>query len=234
MMELDKFQQSALAAWSESGNRGIIRAEIGARQLALRCVSLCNGVTPLVVVRSQAVLDHWWEACCHHFNLRLEEANIVGTDALIRSGTVNLAVFKTASIIARTAFCPRLFLIVDECHKAASDKFRDLFLLKREASLGLSATPERQYDDGFNQVLLPELGPVIFNYTYKDALANSVIVPFTLINVVFELEEDRQQQFDKATKGIALAMNRYGAESPETIALLLKRAANRDLSTQSD
>lgn len=78
MTGVGKIQQSAIAAWSQSGNRGIICAEIGAARFALACVSQCKDVTPLVVVRSQSVLDHWWEACSYYFSLRLNEVNIVG------------------------------------------------------------------------------------------------------------------------------------------------------------
>jgi superfamily II DNA or RNA helicase len=98
------------------------------------------------------------------------------------------------------------------------------------ASLGLSATPERPYDDGLKDVLIPALGPVIFNYDYATALRDGVIVPFQLRNVVFELEEDRQAQYDKLTKAIGRSISQHGPEAEETIALYLKRARVLNLS----
>lgn len=232
MADLRRWQKLALEAWQREGNRGIASVVTGGGKtiFALACAKAIQPVTALVVVPTQALLDQWWEEVASFFALSLDEVHVVSGRRKIRSGTFNLAVINTAATFGATQSCERLFLIVDECHKAASEKYRDLFLLKRVASLGLSATPERQYDDGLNQVLLPELGPVIYNYTYKDALEDGVIVPFKLINVVFDLEDDRQQQYDKATKGIALAMKKYGAEAPETIALLLKRARIVNLS----
>jgi superfamily II DNA or RNA helicase len=121
---------------------------------------------------------------------------------------------------------------VDECHKAASDQFRSALDLPRIASLGLSATPERQYDDGLQEVLVPALGPIIFEYSYKDALRDGVIVPFNLRNVVFELEQDRQDEYDKLTRAIARAIRKYGTDAPETVALYLKRSRVMNLSME--
>jgi superfamily II DNA or RNA helicase len=184
----------------------------------------------LVVVPTQALLDQWWEEVASFFGLALDEIHVVTGRKKIRSGTFNLAVLNTASTFGGTQSCERMLLIVDECHKAASEKYKSVFLLPRVASLGLSATPERQYDEGFSDVLVPQLGPVIYSYTYKDALADGVIVPFALTNVVFDMEPERQAEFEKLTKGIAVSMRKHGEESPETIALLLKRSRVVNLS----
>ncbi len=232
MRDLRRWQKLALEAWQREGNRGIASVVTGGGKtvFALACARAIQPATVLVVVPTQALLDQWWEEVASFFQLLLDEIHVVTGRKKIRSGTFNLAVINTAAAFAATQYCEQLFLIVDECHKAASEKYRSLFLLRRIASLGLSATPERQYDDGLNEILLPELGPVICNYTYKEALADGVIVPFKLINVVFDLEEELRQQVDKATKGIALAMKKYGPEAQETISLLLKRARLVNLS----
>ena len=88
----------------------------------------------------------------------------------MKTGSTNLAVINTASELPTTGHWGKLFLIVDECHKAASDSFRKVLDIKSTASLGLSATPERPYDDGLEKVLIPALGPVIFTYDYAAAL----------------------------------------------------------------
>ncbi len=116
------------------------------------------------------------------------------------------------------------FLIVDECHKAASEKFRKIFSISSTASLGLSATPERPYDDGLTEVPVPSIGEVIYTYDYADALRDNVIVPFELRNILFDLEPDTQALYDKATKAIAKSISASRADSEQTIALFLKRA----------
>jgi superfamily II DNA or RNA helicase len=139
-------------------------------------------------------------------------------------------VLNTASKLYADGRAIPCLLVVDECHKAASPQFRSVLDIPRTAALGLSATPERPYDDGLASVLVPALGSVIYEYTYRDALRDSVVVPFSLRNVVFDLEEDTQQEYDKLTKSIARAISRFGMEAQETISLLLRRARTLNLS----
>ena len=232
MATLRRWQELAKAEWLRAGNRGIASVVTGGGKtiFALACAQAIQPVTTLVVVPTQALLDQWWEEIASFFELPLDEIHVVTGRRKIRSGTFNLAVLNTASTFGGTQSCPRMLLIVDECHKAASEKFRSVFLLPRIASLGLSATPDRQYDEGFSDILVPQLGDVICNYTYKEALSDGVIVPFALTNVVFDLEPERQAEFEKLTKSIAVAIRKYGDEAPETISLLLKRSRIVNLS----
>ena len=79
---------------------------------------------------------------------------------------------------------PRVMLIADECHRIASQSNALALQGNYAATLGISATPERQYDNLFEEVLVPALGPIIYQYNYNDALADKVIVPFELINIM--------------------------------------------------
>jgi superfamily II DNA or RNA helicase len=180
-------------------------------------------------VPTAALLDQWWEEAANYFDLGLDEIHIVTGAARLRQGTINLAVLNTAAKLPeRTGEVD--FLIVDECHRAASPQFRAVLTLRTAASLGLSATPERPYDDGLSEVLVPALGDVIYTYDYAAALRDGIIVPFSLHNVVFSLEEERQGAYDKVTRSIARSIDRVGADAPETIALFLRRARILNLS----
>lgn len=146
-----------------------------------------------------------------------------------RLGAINIVVLNTAAKLAER-MRHECFLIVDECHKAASEQFRAALEVNATSSLGLSATPERPYDEGLQDVLVPALGPVIFSYGYKEALRDGVIVPFQLKHIVFQLEEDRQKEYDRLSGAIARSISRYGPEASETIGLFLKRARVLNLS----
>jgi superfamily II DNA or RNA helicase len=91
-------------------------------------------------------------------------------------------------------------LIVDECHRAAS--MHNALALRGDhvATLGLSATPERDFDDLFTQIIVPALGPVIYRYDYNRALADGTITPFALTNVRVALHPDEQQRYDQYTR----------------------------------
>lgn len=226
------WQLEALALWEQANNRGIVSVVTGGGKtvFALSCIDRIRPLATLIVVPTSALLEQWWEETANYFDLDLDEINIITGSLRLRLGTVNIAVLNTAAKLSAKMREHKCFLIVDECHKAASEHFRSVLDISTSASLGLSATPERPYDEGLTNVLVPALGPVIFNYSYGDALRDGVIVPFELRNIVFELEEDRQTEYDKLSKAIARSISQHGAEAEETIALFLKRARVLNLS----
>lgn len=233
-LPLRNWQNEAMARWLAEGHRGIVSVVTGGGKtvFALSCIDRLRPDTSLVIVPTLALMDQWWAEAAAFFDLELDEVHILKGKSNIRTGTINLAVLNTAAKLAERDRLPPCLLIVDECHKAASEQFRASLSLPHIATLGLSATPERQYDDGLNEVLVPALGPIIYEYTYRDALRDGVIVPFNLRNVVFELEEERQVEYGKLTRRIAVALNKYGADAPETVALYLKRSRVMNLSME--
>jgi superfamily II DNA or RNA helicase len=226
------WQIEALAEWERANHRGIVSVVTGGGKtvFALSCIDRIRPIATLIIVPTAALLEQWWEEAASYFDLDLDEINIVTGSLRFRLGAINIAVLNTAAKLAEKIQEHKCFLIVDECHKAASEQFRTALQINTFASLGLSATPERPYDEGLKDVLIPALGPVIFTYGYADALRDGVIVPFELKNVVFELEEDRQAEYDKLSKSIARSISQHGTEAEETIALFLKRARVLNLS----
>ncbi len=227
-----KWQVTALAEWERANHRGIVSVVTGGGKtiFALSCIDRIRPLATLIVVPTAALLGQWWEEAASYFDLDLDEINIIGSSLRFRLGTINIVVLNTAAKLAERMGRQECFLIVDECHRAASEHFRAALQVNATASLGLSATPERPYDEGLEDVLIPALGPVIVSYDYGDALRDGVIVPFELRNIVFDLEEDRQAEYDKLSKAIARSISQSGAEAEETIALFLKRARVLNLS----
>lgn len=231
-IKLRKWQAAALPRWVDQGRRGIVSVVTGGGKtvFSLLCIREAAPDTSLIVVPTVALLDQWWEEAASFFGLALDEVNIVTGRSRLRSGTINIAVLNTAARLVQEGRARPCMLVVDECHKAASPKFRAALDVPKLASLGLSATPERQYDDGLNEVLIPALGPVFYEYSYANALEDQVIVPFQLRNIVFELEADRQDEYDKLTGAIARSISKYGADAERTVALMLRRSRVLNLS----
>ena len=227
-----KWQIDALAAWEHANHRGIVSVVTGGGKtiFALSCVDQIKPLASLIVVPTTALLEQWWEESSSYFDLELDEINVIDGKLRFKLGAINIAVLNTAAKLAEKMDGPPCFLIVDECHKAASDHFQKILKIPTSASLGLSATPERQYDEGLQDILIPAIGPVIYSYDYSDALRDKVIVPFHLKNIVFELEGDRQDDYESLTRAIALSIEENGPEAEKTIALYLKRARLVNLS----
>ena len=231
-LKLRAWQEEALARWEAAGHRGIVGVVTGGGKtvFALSCVARLRPPTTLVVVPTAALLDQWWEEAASYFAVGLDEIQILSSKARMRAGTINIAVLNTAAALTEAGRILPSFLIIDECHKAGADKFRTVLNAPKIAALGLSATPERPYDDALAQVIVPALGNVIFTYGYPEALRDGVIVPFLLHNVVFELEEDRRLDYERLTKIIARSIQQNGIEAQETVAALLRRARVLNLS----
>src|SRR5262249_34049268 len=121
------------------------------------------------------------------------------------------------------------FLIVDECHRAGSPANAAALDGTFAATLGLSATPERQYDEGFAGFIEPRLGPIIYDYTYSDAYRDGVIAPFSLVNVRVKMLSDEEARYRRLSRSIGLAMRRKEAGQPgseeQLKRLLLRRAS---------
>lgn len=229
-LSLREWQRRALELWKGNAKRGIVSAVTGGgkTRVALACLDHYRNSVPaataLIVVPTNALLDQWIDQVIHYFGIPLEHLHVLAGHRPPKLSRINLGVINTAAMLADNALDFPLFLIVDECHRAASDTFRKVFCFKTDASLGLSATPERPYDDGLASILVPNLGPVLIEYKYEDALRDGVIVPFELHNVVFDFEPELREKYDKMTKSIQIAARKFGQESPEVIRLLLRRS----------
>ncbi len=177
----------------------------------------------VVVVPTLALLDQWF------VSLR-EDLGVADGDIAMYSGegrpaeprSINLIVLNTArSVAPKISADAPTFLVVDECHRAASPENLKALEGNHAAALGMSATPERDYDDGLEEVLIPRLGPIVYRYDYEQALVDHVIAPFDLVNVEVELNLKEQAQYDKLSKRLASLLRRHG--SGEDVDSLLKR-----------
>jgi superfamily II DNA or RNA helicase len=231
-LSLRNWQVKALEAWEAHNCSGIISVVTGGGKtvFALACIARAKPLATLIVVPTRALLEQWWEECAYYFDLKLDEINIVDHRLRFKLGTINIAVLNTAVKLVSKLSEHAIFLVVDECHKAASPLFQSILSIRTKFTLGLSATPERPYDEGLSQILVPALGPVIFTYDYAAALNDGIIVPFNIRNVAFELEPERQEEYDKLTKSIARSIQKNGIENEKTIALFLKRTRIMNLS----
>ena len=87
----------------------------------------------------------------------------------------------------------RTLLIHDEVHGLGSPSNRTRLHGLSESiryRLGLSATPEREYDEAGNEFLEEHIGPVIFEFTLQDAIRRGILAPFDYHPLPYEMEDD--------------------------------------------
>ncbi len=226
-----KWQLRALASWSVE-MRGIAKVVTGGGKtsFALMCMKQYFRIFPngkcIILVPSIALLDQWYVDIISDTNITKEDISVYGGGSKPETySKINLMTLNTGRNMVGKIFSKDDFLIVDECHKAASEEnSRCIDHDIRYYSLGLSATPERQYDDGFKDILIPKLGSLIIEYDYIQARKEGVICDFKLFNVRVEMSEEELEEYIGLSKRIGKAINNKNNEFENAEKLAMKRA----------
>jgi superfamily II DNA or RNA helicase len=215
------WQATALERWTRE-QRGIVQVVTGGGKTVFAQMCLLDFFASdepgqaLIIVPTISLLDQWWLALQDELGVAPEEIGMLsGQEKPTREEPIIIAVINSArNFSAQFSQERRVFLIVDECHRAGSPTNAKALQGEYAATLGLSATPEREYDQGFDALIAPRLGPIIYEYTYVDAAQDGVISPFSLTNVRVDLLPDEDEKYRKLTRAIALTLRK--GQTPDT------------------
>ena len=226
MSDLRPWQEEALAAWESNNRRGIIAAATGTGKTRLAIEALrraaAEGARAIVVVPTRILQDQW-----------LRELRLARVVPARRMGTIGgpapdpnpdhlviVAVIDSARTGGRSLVkhwnglgLPTM-LIVDECHWAGSEYNRGVFQGDARWRLGLSATPERG-DDGFDDVLVPELGGIVYRYSLKDAMDDGVLADLLLVNLLVDLTRSELNEYERLEQRIGRLKSDLTQKNPE-------------------
>jgi superfamily II DNA or RNA helicase len=198
-----QWQTDALDLWMKE-KRGVLSVVTGAGKTAFALLAFdrLRATVPdlrlVVVVPTLALLDQWIVALTADLGLPSADVAAFSGESKTRSPrTANVMVINTArSLAANVANQRDCLFVVDECHRAGSPENAKALENTAGYRLGLSATPVRDFDDGFERWVEPALGSIIYEYGYAEALADGVIAPLTLHNFHFSLTEQEQERYD--------------------------------------
>jgi len=230
-----RLQKKALHLWTKD-MKGIVSVVTGGGKtvFAFLCIleffkSFPNGRI-IIVVPTRALLDQWHISLQEDLRVRsFQIASYSGDEKPEEARRINLIVINSARLLAKslsqyTDTC----LIVDECHRAGSPENSKALIGNHDAVLGLSATPYRDFDLGFEELIRPKLGDVIYEYLYDDALSEGVISPFVLINVKVPFLSHEEEKYRELTRRIAIESERLRKtqSSRERLEWLLRQRAS--------
>ena len=205
-MKLREWQAKAFPLWWAK-KRGIVKVVTGGGKtvFAIHCLAKYleenKDHSIFIVVPSIALLDQWYEGLQKDFN----EKNIAlngGGEHLEHLSRINISTIDSVQNIIEQFDASKTLLIVDECHKIGTEKRGEVLTNNWHATLGLSATPERDYDDNFYIIIRKILGDIIFYYDYIDAREDEVIVNFKLLYAYAAMTPDEEEKYKKFTKSI--------------------------------
>lgn len=164
----------------------------------------------IITMRGNDLLDQWSEQISenfddkqiyHHYgeHKQLQKFILIPDEAI-------LLVSQDADYLAKTFSqfqsndkkCTNdTLLIFDEVHGAGSNSI--VQGLKGQVSsfkykLGLSATPEREYDEVGNDFIEQEIGPVIFTFSLKEAIEKNILCGFNYYPLKYSLTEEERKK----------------------------------------
>lgn len=254
-LELWRWQKECSDSWWRNGCQGIVKVVTGAGKtvLALSLVeNLKNkeiysngGLKIVIVVPTTAVLDQWYGEVIERLSVPKRDIGLFYGEQKddIRDKEIIICVINSArkhlkEILSRIN--DDVFFIADECHRFASSRNSKIFETNFDYKLGLSATPERKLDYGFEKVLVPNLGNVIYHYSYSDALADGIIPPYLLKRVEVPLYGKEEKAYDELSEKLRKLTQRIkskykelknaeGEEFFKKLGELAKEHENKDL-----
>lgn len=203
-LSLFPHQQRAVEAWKANQHSLLMEMATGTgkTRTAIGCVleKLKDNETMLVIVATpQNTLSRQWKTDVEKLGIALDQAAIIdGSNskwkkdlelilldlsdhriktAIIYTTHATASDEKFISIIRSTKYDTKILFIGDEVHATGSAKQRNALLPEYEYRIGLSATPERMFDEGGTSLIREYFGGKAFEFTIADAL--NTINPLT-------------------------------------------------------
>lgn len=164
---------------------GILHAATAFGKTVVCCNMIAKKVNTLILLQSSALIEQW-ESAIENFLTIDEELpeyetstgrkrrrkSVVGRLQGAHDSTTGIVdIAMAGSVCKKGEFHKRLkeygMVIVDECHRAASDTFVEILQeVRTKYVYGVTATPLRS--DGLEKINYMLLGPVRYQFTAKD------------------------------------------------------------------
>lgn len=247
---LRPWQLAALTEWRANQHRGIVAAATGTgkTRVALEAIrTLPDAWVTVVVVPTKALQEQWIDVLTQQLRIHPRNVGTIGGESpnyalgqRIVVAVLNSAKDRVPSLVDHwREEGIRTLLIVDECHRAgAPETAKALWATSYDATLGLSATPERG-DDGLDEVLIPAIGSVVYRYPLREALDDGLLSPLCVANLYLDLGELEMQEFTELERKIRTLLTQGGSEGDANIKRLRsqqqqvsRRAAGRHVALE--
>lgn len=228
-VEPREYQQEAVKAWTENLGRGIYNMATGtgktvtALLTAAQVSSTLDQVVIVIAVPYQHLVDQWSEDI-EEFGvepIRAYQSRKQWQPPLerqfteFRSGARDVIV----TVVTHTTFASdpfqkilnrtdaRAMLIADEMHHLGAPHLRKAFPENIPLRLGLSATPERWYDEEGTEALLTYFDDIVYKYGLKKAIDNGALCPYYYIPHIIELTADETEEYLQLSRKIGRLAN---------------------------
>lgn len=249
-----EYQKNAFENWKNNKQKGVFAMATGTGKTitSLNClleIYKRSGCYKALILVPTITLVEQWEIECKKFNFnntikvcskvrnwKSDIANIRMLEMANADDKLSYIIISTYASFVRSNIFPelskfpkqKLLLIADEAHNMGSrqliNRLNEIPYLRR---IGLSATPERQYDDSGNQKLMNFFGctdSYTFEYSMAEAIENGALCRYYYYPHIVKLTEAEMIQYVDVSTKIARIIRFKDAENQEILQrLLLKR-----------
>ena len=218
-------QGEAVRAWEAAGRRGILEMATGSGKTitAMICASRLqderNGLIVVVSAPYRPLIEQW---CDEIGQFGVDPVNLTAVGGpLARSGEIAQAGRRIRTglsrvevlVVSNDTLCtddfnerlaglsPDKLLVADECHNLGADSFASNPPEYFDYRIGLSATPERQYDDAGTQALRAYFGETCYTFTLEQAIGNCLTEYDYHVHFV-ELTSSEMDEWNELTRQI--------------------------------
>ncbi len=252
------YQKQAFENWKNNGQRGLFAMATGTGKTitSLNCLleiyKRKGYYKAIILVPTQTLVEQWVDEC-RKFNFRNiykvysrnrrwkdeTEALHLKEDFNYSESNDSFIIISTYASFARANVFMSLngfsksqtLLIADEAHNMGAGRILDrLDGIKYLRRIGLSATPNRQYDDVANSRLADFFGCAkgyTFEYTMREAIDNGFLCRYYYYPHVVYLDDEEMAEYIKISLQLAKYFNYDSSTFPQgddiLMALLLKR-----------
>ncbi len=247
-----EYQDVAYSNWKENKNHGILAMATGTGKTitALNCIlneyKNNNFYKAIIVVPTKALAQQW-EGEVEAFNFK----NVISTNStkdwknILNRYTTRSLIDQNKDIILITTYVTfnkehiqnflkttkgieSFIYVADEAHNIGSPKTLKYLPSKITNRIGLSATPERVYDEAGSKLLYDFFNSSPPNYTFrftmKEAIERNILCHYEYFPLFVDLTNDEMKDYKDITKELRKFIDHEtGKYKSEAEMLLLKR-----------
>ena len=237
-------QEYGLKMWEKNNYRGILKHATGSGKTITSILAIdahiSEGRNAIVLVPSDPLLNQWDSVFDEYLpnvtrgllgggykdSQILDEMIVSEDQGVVLISTIHS--FRNKKIIRKLdrlleSNNQSLLITVDECHRIGASSFSEICSKSFSKVLGLSATPERQGDLEGTDRIFNFLGPVIDEYTLKNAIDDGHLCYFRYHISTVNLTSQEQIKYDILRQKIrdALRMHKEGQPLGDYLKMLI-------------
>lgn len=140
-------------------------------------------------------------------------------NSYIKNNVCIVATYKTSSSTdfyeSISKIKGNLCLIADECHYIGTKNYQNMMLNNIDVRLGLSATPDRWFDEDGTRKIKEYFGKTVYEYTLEKAIEENRLTQYYYYPVITRLDYEEQEEYNELTKKISNYLNKKNKSEEE-------------------